>query len=1512
MRTHIIKTLTILLLLLSYPLYSQVTNKAAYIIPDIGAPGMNVYIELIANVDSVGAFGADQMVVLSGPTLYMKPTNAADEWKIQFSPLCVSWNGRLITTQAFIHPNVVATSTDYTPATSIPIALYQNGVEVNRFDFYVVKPFHLGDISGLAESVLGEGQLGRRSPRGAMLVDSIIFGDKRYTISKNDCDPLMEGNQAYLPFTLIATGDIRGGANTEISADATNQDGGVGGGGGGGAFRDENFMSDHWAFNDSRLRAGNGFTGGGCGGINYSSNYSFSIQNGGTGSGSYEKNTQTAWDLSPSGFSINGVAGARKAGYESAGGGTGHPFGQSGVGSADDDRAGGYGGGSGVRQNQPGGKGTYANFNSSSDTTGANGRIHGNRYIVPLAGGSAGASGNPNIVAASNSGYGGGGGGAISISARNINIHSVTANGAKGGNGSDKSNGGNGSGGAIILTAKMGINVDAIYSNDGSDLPDGYARLDGVTNRNVTIYNSFKKAEGVAIDTTSFINRNKTATLRGYSDGDSRLFIKSEHGEWKNYDQVAGSWAEEIPANYWTSSEDTIWYIFTAKVVDDHSSNTYTAIPQFILSQAAAGILKVVDVPIFPVLQLIENLPNNDTLRYCIDTLVEIPLQRICNIGTDRLSFEEGSMTNKLGWITELVTRFTNPSHTPPQYTGNAIYFLEPFDTASVSVKYNIPANVPSGTYYDTIRVMHNDTAKQNPWMMVVKVVIDKRELKYNVNLMELGTILKTAPKQDTSIIIYNNSDITIHISDIVIVSQQVNYDILPKSGDIPSHSSMTVQIKYIPNINAVDGTFIDTIKIVSNCGNETKIPITGLLTESEPIIVPPQGTIPLGVYSDCAMGTHSNTYTAQGKRLTITEIKIYPYGTNPDGSPYVSLVTPVLPYVLERDSTVAWQIEINTTGLTYGIYYFRFDIYHTDNTGQVTIVQNIFSFIVDNPLEASPSIFLFDDDFVGNSGKDSIKLNYRSNYSSEIESAYLAQAGNTVFNLESNLVGHEFHYEGDMVYAVVSYDNLPAAGTYYDTLVVVLHYEYCSNTLRIPITIKVYGKPYYDTLDISRTITLCDSAIFVGNILADDNIVGQYDSILIVRARGADTNMYGCSISQPELPLAIDASKNHPVEFYISTSLATPIGDKNVEYLIEVLRSNGNKTIYTFNLTTTVTEAIRITPTSLDFDTIYIDEHPTQEVAIELLSQRVDMGNYKGSYLIVKTHFGVNPLTTTSSTMPFAVTVEAEDVGMLYDTLVLVWEYPNGCLDSTRIPIQVYVDEKPRYSFTIEADSVLNVSPYKSDVSIPIYITADQDIVDLTLDTLVVNINKTLYYPKSANRGSFASAIDGQLQTITITNIVAPSLVAGTRTWLVNISGDAMLGDAIQSDIDISKVVFNSEILVGNLIRKSGLFSIDICLEGGDRTITYTGAEPALFVLPNPSNGQITVTGAVIEVGKHIIEISDILGNSHTLKEWNATNAGGFEFDFTLPLSDFANGTYSLRMFTPTQVFTTTLIISR
>jgi hypothetical protein len=98
-----------------------------------------------------------------------------------------------------------------------------------------------------------------------MIVDNLILGNKTYRVSTADCDQIAEGNQGYLPFTLIALKNILGYANSHISVGAILQNGGPGGGGGGGSFEDVFITGDLY---NMTYKGGDGFTGGGIGGEN--------------------------------------------------------------------------------------------------------------------------------------------------------------------------------------------------------------------------------------------------------------------------------------------------------------------------------------------------------------------------------------------------------------------------------------------------------------------------------------------------------------------------------------------------------------------------------------------------------------------------------------------------------------------------------------------------------------------------------------------------------------------------------------------------------------------------------------------------------------------------------------------------------------------------------------------------------------------------------------------------------------------------------------------------------------------------------------------------------------------------------------------------------------------------------------------------------------------------------------------------------------------------------------------
>lgn len=426
-----------------------------YIHPDVAAPGMSVTIEAVAAARNRGGFGPDGF---RKDTVRMEVVDLEDTSRVVFGPAVVSWDGRLVSTMAFVHP-------DAAPG-PVTVRINVNGRFSNTQTFEIVAPQKMGVLEG-------GGVIGGRSRRGVIVVDSLILRSGIYTIDTSDSDPAMPGNQGFLPVTILSRGPVQiaSGAVLSVSAqhDPANRIfGSAGPGGGGGGI-------------GGGLAGGSGYTPGG----------------GGTIAGS-----------------LNGAPGGSVLPSGPGGGGTGHPFGTAGAfGRVSpvtpiSPNKGGYGGaaggvqsleGSGITYGGGGGGNGLAGLGAGSVDNG--GPSVGNPQLVPLAGGSGGGGGG---YASGGSASGGGGGGAIAIfSDAGIEIRGdLLADGASGFNNNvgNTSGGGAGSGGSILLGARDTVRIagagklraaggiegkksSASGSNDGGKGGAGRIRIDGRTSR---------------------------------------------------------------------------------------------------------------------------------------------------------------------------------------------------------------------------------------------------------------------------------------------------------------------------------------------------------------------------------------------------------------------------------------------------------------------------------------------------------------------------------------------------------------------------------------------------------------------------------------------------------------------------------------------------------------------------------------------------------------------------------------------------------------------------------------------------------------------------------------------------------------------------------------------------------------------------------------------------------------------------------------------------------------------
>ncbi|MCK5741348.1 MAG: hypothetical protein KAH48_03955, partial [Chlorobi bacterium] len=585
-------------------LFSQ---NISYIQPDIGAPGMSIYVEIIGPFDDYNNFGPDGFYMNNlGDNVYVTVADPADADKIVVGPLTVSWEGRMISTHIFIKPNANLHPNSWewdklNPEFKILLNIHVDGNSTPAAQqpvFYIVQPCPGGDKSANASREFGDvDNLGKRSPRGAILFDSLTLANETYTVSTSDCDPNTDGNQGYLPFILMAKHYIRGGGNTRISADGLSAKdghggtGGPGGGGGGGKFCDHGLGGS-----PSPDDGGSGYTSGGNGGIN---KY--------TGGGSY---SDLGEGSGIAGKGLNGVLPAETTiNWEASGGGTGHPFGLSGkftVSGSTDQPEGAYGGGSGYRNNKPGGAGGYGTRGSNATgQTGdeSGGYAHGNIMVVPIAGGSGSASGNPQETFSGCSGSGGGGGGAVAVFAPELNGLVLSAVGGNGNQGSGIRTGG-GSGGFTGMFAKLPVDKIDFYLHGGNSSTDrsggvGRARSDIPTfaGSSVQPNNEVPEFRGPTIDTSHFVFREHSLLGSRGVDQDIDLYIRSESGNWELIDSIFYPSSTEWMTELTLDPLDSLFYVVAVQVNEDPGTDEYLLEPEKVHSFAAANILTVMTTP---------------------------------------------------------------------------------------------------------------------------------------------------------------------------------------------------------------------------------------------------------------------------------------------------------------------------------------------------------------------------------------------------------------------------------------------------------------------------------------------------------------------------------------------------------------------------------------------------------------------------------------------------------------------------------------------------------------------------------------------------------------------------------------------------------------------------------------------------------------------------------------------------------------------------------------------------
>ena len=1488
MRMRVLTTLILLFTAISIN-----AEGIAYMLPDLGTSGMNTYVEFIAPTDEIGYFGTDGFYfseVNTAIELIATPRAINDKGLI-FGPCVVSWDGRLLSTQIIVPPDFGSNSPDWDALSDkniFDISIKVNGNFVGTpaqdvFTFYVVRAVDRTITGTLFDDYSANGI--KRSPRGAILCNSLeINTTDTISFGTDDCDPNTVGNQAFLPVVLLVKEEILANMST-ISVNGGDAigggsghggHGGPGGAGGGGQWHDL----------DDGTNGGDGYTGGGKGGTNNvlpNSGGRYKAIGGGTGE---------------NGESINGIEPPFQADevYEAAGGGTGHPFGISGVNCDDGDGSNppadkGFGGGTGYIQKSHGAGGGYRT-NGDAATADAAGKAHGNGYIVPLAGGSGAASANPegpffnpNNVG----GGGGGGGGAIRIFAKNLRGRlTVTANGGRGGN--RDYDGGGGSGGAVEIGLKTMPNQNNIIIEvaGGERIGSGFAGGDGYARRDFPedITDIMGTYDGLAIDSTTYVMKGTTHAINCYS--------ATANAELYMYIEGSNSWqllTTPGTAGEWTYDYDvpsSVPYTYVCFALVDRGVGTgggtlTSYFPSDLLSQAAVNVIQFLDPE--PVLECTDSLIFED-ICYFESSTIDFDIE-IENTGQGMLIIDIPDDCFELGTV-----GFELDPLTPKNFALNAN------ETRTVKVTYELNATELDAIDWSDIREVfyfnHNDTNQTDPWR--VHLGIDSVWIS---SMPRVGTndfgLIGVNNTMSMGIIYENQGNTTLVLNTMPTVAApfQITGVEPPLGTPILPSDSLSLTVLFNPTVIDEFTEYIN-VEYEELHGCDNLIYSYEVLGEAAAVGVSfPTDTIDFGVLSPCDTLQTSDPITianiSPAEQVKLTDS----YIQGPDAAYFSHLPDlgptnqmDLAPYIVNLNGhSVDFSVFFNPSQVALAGKLSANLVIETDLDPPIDrIVIPIKAEIVPHNVDFNPPQLDFTDIYVGYEEKQTFSVINDGRLDEHISNLTLPAQGDisiSTINGDENLAA-----DGDLIEYEVTLlllDDVPYGGIInidFDTPCPQNH-EYPVNATGLRSSARIDALDYEviqpclsDTLVInymnesSAPYTIIQGSEQIINdtenlfsIISSDlsSVAGVHDTLM------PDTNILGATIVVNEAQ-ATDYRGDYTADYQATLYKNGVTMDTTISLTVEI--DDG---------TYIISEKNNVFPNTVEGKTI-IDEisiKNTDVWDIEIISITSPM----------TPEFISNPSTIVGASLregdstTFDVEFAPLVPGNYSDTLFL--ELLIGSCPRFDTIVLSGIGAKAR-TINLRIPDDMVTSPAMMNYSIPIYLKLNDD--EDELDSYDIDTIEISYYPgmffftglESVNGEAIEFESNDYINNRKVIRFAMTDVaLKRDESVMANIKGATILGDSISSIVRFEKVVLSDNDEVSEITTSDGKLSLVICQEGGDRLISHTGGALKMTVNPNPATTYVKIVVDIFEQGDYTLSICGLDGIETVIENWSKGNPG-------------------------------------
>ncbi len=212
------------------------------------------------------------------------------------------------------------------------------------------------------------------------------------------------------------------------------------------------------------------------------------------------------------------------------------------------------------------------------------------------------------------------------------------------------------------------------------------------------------------------------------------------------------------------------------------------------------------------------------------------------------------------------------------------------------------------------------------------------------------------------------------------------------------------------------------------------------------------------------------------------------------------------------------------------------------------------------------------------------------------------------------------------------------------------------------------------------------------------------------------------------------------------------------------------------------------------------------------------------------------------------------------------------------------------------------------TSVSIPLSLLSSDKLDILQADSFAIKVsynasllsltsltNQVLFTPPIINKGRATVLLTGKRSS--------------TSGVLSALSFNVTLGDSEETVLSIDDVQWNANNV--SVKRSNGLFTLaGLCKKNGTRLFKDNGEIQLHQIKPNPSGDKSELVFSIIEQGRTTIQMFDINGKLiETLLDKEQTDG---EYTLLINTLEYPEGTFFIRMQTPSQVRSTSFVIQR